>query len=121
MLFTKWAFKNSPNAEPLAPEITLSSPDSPDVDVPDVGEKMSSPRSSTTPPRLEPVAAGEASPCSTPGTADITSDNVLCPIPAGVAAAWSTAAGWAANPPKLVVCWGCVNGVSSLATAEEAA
>src|SRR5271156_5682331 len=121
MEFKKWSFKKLPKAEPLASEITFSSPASPPVDEPDVGEKMSRPRSSRRAPRPDPVQVGEASPCSAPGTAASSADSVLCPVPAGVAAAWATAPDWAVSPLGLALCCGSVNDVSSVATAEEPA
>jgi hypothetical protein len=64
------------------------------------------------------AAAGDASPCSAVGTAEVSWDSVVCALPADVPAAWVTATVWSANPAGLVVCAGGVNGVTVVAAAE---
>src|ERR1700740_373443 len=50
-----------------------------------------------------------------------TVDMVLCALPAAVLAAWPTAAAWLGVPPRSVFGCGEVNGVSTVAAADEPA
>src|ERR1700749_3871796 len=50
-----------------------------------------------------------------------TVDMVLCALPAAVLAAWPTAAAWLGVPPGSVFWCGEVNGVSTVAAADEPA
>src|SRR6185312_11713288 len=54
------------------------------------------------------------------GAAEVAADTVEAVLPAGVAAAWLTAAAWAATPSALTVFGGGENGLSTEALAEEA-
>ena len=71
-------------------------PDRPVVDDPEPGAKMLKP--SRMPLSPDPDEAGEARLCRAPGSVDNSCDNVLCPVPAWVAAASVTAAAWAVGP-----------------------
>ena len=50
-----------------------------------------------------------------------TVDMVLCTLPAAVPLAWLTAAAWLVVPPGSVFCCGEVNGLSTVAAADEPA
>jgi hypothetical protein len=63
-------------------------------------------------------AAGDASPCSAVGTAEVSWDSVVCAVPAEVPVVWVTAAVWPSSPLGLVVGAGGVNGVIVVAAAE---
>src|ERR1700744_528885 len=120
MVLKMLALSSCPNAdEPLSPENELRRPASPEVDEPDPGVKMLRP--SSMPPRPDSVAVGEARLCRAPGSADISSETVVCPVPAEGAAAWVPAADWAGIAPGLAICAGSVKEVSSLAAEEDAA
>jgi hypothetical protein len=117
MLFKALEFKNSPKAEPFAPGITLRIPDWPEVNDPEPGAKMLNP--SRMPLSPDPDEAGDARLCRAPGSADSSCDNVLCPVPASVAAASVTAATWAVGPVALAICAGWVNEVNWLLITDE--
>src|SRR5271169_4078826 len=124
MVFQILAFKNCPTAV-FSPPTKFSRPSSPVVSLADPGANgLNPPNRSRMPPR--PVVCdedddGEASPCSALGSAETSCDSVLCWVPAGVDAAWATAADCAVSPPGLVVCCGSANGVSCVAAADEPA
>src|ERR1700739_3524285 len=65
---------------------------------------------------------GEASPCSTMGTAEVSCDSTVgVLVAADVPVAWASAAAWPPSRPGLVLCGGGVNGVSIVADADTTA
>jgi hypothetical protein len=94
--------------------------DDPDED--DPPDAANVPSMFPLPDNADPEDAGVARFCSAGGTPDISCDSAACVLVlADVAVVWVTAAAWSASPPTLVFCCGALNGVTSVATADDPA